>query len=88
MPQHQGNILLPLGAKYVERLSHLPLACQRALDCAGTSPAAYHSDVYVLTWCGVMICSSATPEVLLTLLQCVHCRRDADLVYSPVPDFL
>jgi hypothetical protein len=53
MPQHQGDLLLPLGAKHVQRLCHLPVACEEPFERSSILPSTRDVDEHVFAWCYV-----------------------------------
>jgi hypothetical protein len=53
MPQRQGDLLLSLGTKHVQRLRHIPLACEEPLERPSIAPSARDVNEHVFAWCYV-----------------------------------
>jgi hypothetical protein len=53
VPQHQGNLLLPLRAEHLQRLCHIPVARKKPLERPGITPSAHNFDKHVLARCYV-----------------------------------
>lgn len=71
MPEHQGYILLPLGAEYPQRLSDLPLAGEGSPERKGIVAAAHNPNVHVFPWRDVSLLKTMLHTVADNRSVCV-----------------